>query len=166
VLPRLKDVRREQEIGVATVADGDPESFELEGVKIYAIPDYVYRVGDDLHLHDWKAGKPRAEHRDQMLLYALWAHRKYGVAPAHVRLFLEYLAAPAVEEAQVSAAGVEAVSEEIGVSIGDMSEYLVDGDRERNEPLPQAEWDLATERTVCRQCNFYELCRPELEGGG
>ena len=43
-----------------------------EGVKIYAIPDYAYRIGNQIHIHDWKAGKMKPEqHRLQLSIYAL-----------------------------------------------------------------------------------------------
>ena len=43
------------------------------------------------------------------------------------------------------------------------AEYLVDHDRSANVPLPKEEWELTTDPANCRQCNFYELCKPELE---
>lgn len=44
-----------------------------------------------------------------------------------------------------------------------MTEYLVDFDRTKNEALPQDEWELAAEPNICSYCNFYELCKPELD---
>ena len=50
-------------------------------------------------------------------------------------------------------------------SVGEMTEYLVDHDRGKNEPLPKEEWELTLDPVNCSQCNFYELCKPELEQG-
>ena len=44
-----------------------------------------------------------------------------------------------------------------------MTEFVVDNDMLRNEPMPKEEWDLAESRDTCKQCNFYELCKPELD---
>lgn len=79
VLPRLEHVRPEDEIAVATPDQVDPESFAFERTKIYAIPDYVYRKGEQWHIHDWKSGKPSERHGDQLGLYALWAQVKHGI---------------------------------------------------------------------------------------
>jgi predicted RecB family nuclease len=45
-----------------------------------------------------------------------------------------------------------------------MAEYLVDGNLQRNEALPKDDWEMSADMNVCRKCNFYELCKPELEG--
>ena len=45
---------------------GDVEHFCNEGVKIYAIPDYAYKIDDKIHIHDWKAGKVKLQHRLQL----------------------------------------------------------------------------------------------------
>ena len=44
-----------------------------------------------------------------------------------------------------------------------MTEYLVNFDREKNEPLPKEEWELTADKTNCHFCNFKELCKDEFE---
>lgn len=162
-LPRLAEVRSDQELPVATAADGDPESFEFEGVKVYAIPDYVYRVGEVCHIHDWKSGRESDRHAEQVRLYGLWAHLKHGVRPDQCQTHLEYLARGEVRSAELSEADLEAAAASIRLSVEEMTEYLENGDRARNEPLPMEDWELAATREPCRLCNFLELCAPELE---
>lgn len=162
-LPRLEGIRPEQEIAVATVETGDPESFQFEDVKIYAIPDYAYRQGEELHIHDWKSGGPRESHRSQMALYGLWANRKHKAPPGRIQAHLEYLVSGQVQSASLTENDFEHIAALISGSVAEMSEYLVDGDRRRNEPLPQVDWELAADAEICRTCNFYELCRPEIE---
>jgi hypothetical protein len=164
VLPRLEHVRPEQEVAIATPGQGgDPEYVEWNGVKIYAIPDYVYRVDEQWHIHDWKTGKPKIEHKDQLAIYGLWAHLKHGVAPERITVYLEYLNEGIVAGEALTAGRLEEVRAFIRNSIADMSDYLEDGDLKRNAPLPQPDWDLAPTRGPCRTCNFYELCRPEFD---
>ena len=163
VLPRIAHVRQEQEIPVATVAQGDPESFEFEGVKVYAIPDYVYRDGDRLHIHDWKAGKTRERHQDQLNLYGLWATVRHRAAPDHIRVFAEYLSDGRVDTRDLTETDIEEVKGRIRESVAEMSEYLVGADARRNEPMPREDWELAAEPRICSLCNFYELCKPELD---
>jgi hypothetical protein len=44
-----------------------------------------------------------------------------------------------------------------------MGQYLEGADTERNEALPKSEWDLCYDPELCRRCEFFELCRPELK---
>jgi hypothetical protein len=164
VLPRLAGIRQDDEVSIAHVGSGgDPESFVLEGHKIYAIPDYVYRRGDDWFIHDWKAGKQKPHHRDQMLLYALWARTQHKVDPDHLTLLLEYLSLKDSVKIEVSPDLLDQTVETIQSSISEMADYVVDGDLKRNVPIPQEDWDLAADPMTCRLCNFYELCKPEID---
>jgi hypothetical protein len=162
VLPRLAHVTPDMEIPISVVGKGDPEHFLFEGVKIYAIPDYVYREGGLLHILDWKAGSVKPEHAEQIALYALWAETRHGIPPDQVRLSLEYLQIPDVKVVPVDAEVLEQVKGRIRESVQDMAQYLEGSDIERNIPLPKAEWDLCYDPDECRFCEFLELCRPEL----
>lgn len=164
ILAGLAPVKKEQEIAVNTVALGDPESFNLEGIKIYAIPDYVYLKEGKMHIHDWKSGSPRVAHKDQMAVYGLWAASKHKFAPQKVSVHLEYLSAGVTESSEMTDASLVRAQEIISDSVAEMREYLVDGDLKRNEALPKDDWEMSADMNACRKCNFYELCKPELEG--
>jgi len=165
VLPRIGEIGPKQEFGIATPqTGGDVEHFIYEGVKIYSIPDYAYRIGDQVHIHDWKAGKIKAEqHRLQLSLYALWAIVKHDARLEDVFLYVEYLNEGQVLPFQLTEADMEETKALVGDSVGEMTEYLVDHDRDKNEPLPKEEWELTLDPINCGQCNFYELCKPELD---
>jgi hypothetical protein len=164
VLPGLAPVKKEQEIAVSTAATGDPESFSLEEIKIYAIPDYAYLRDGKLHIHDWKSGGARATHKDQMAVYGLWAALKHKTEPGNVNIHLEYLYSGMTETQALSNESLARVQELIMESVGEMAEYLVDGDLRRNEALPKEDWEMCADLNTCHKCNFYELCKPELEG--
>ncbi len=164
VLPGLSPVKKEQEIAISTVAAGDPESFAMERVKIYAIPDYAYLRDGMMHIHDWKSGGARASHKDQMAIYGLWAAVKHKIAPEKVNIHLEYLSAGATDSQKLTQDSLLKAQELISDSVNEMAEYLVDGDLRRNEALPKDDWELSADMNVCHKCNFYELCKPELEG--
>jgi len=162
VLPRLRNVRPEHEIRIAIIGSGgEPESFEFEKIKVYAIPDFAYRVGNRLHIHDWKAGKIRDSHEEQLKLYGLWAQVKHGVPPESVDIFIEYLAEGITRHLTITPDDLEHIKERIRLSVQEMTEYLVDGDIERNIPLPPADWEFSQDLALCRQCNFLELCRKD-----
>ncbi len=160
VLPGLADIRPEEEVALAT--EGTPEHFVLEGLTVYAIPDYVHVRDGIWHIRDWKSGRRHPEHLDQVTLYALWARSRHGIPPDRVRLYLEYLAEPDTVAFRVEAADLDRVIGRIGQSVADMTEYLEDFDRAANRPLPREAWELAEDPGICRRCRFLELCRPEL----
>jgi len=167
VLPRLADVDVEREIPVALPGQGQGvEQFVWDGITVYAIPDYAYRAGEDgavWHIHDWKTGRPRPEHRNQVAVYGLWAHEKHGVPPDRIRVFLEYLNDGVVAEETLTADLLDETRAAIRASVMDMADYLEDADIRRNRPRPRDEWDMTPDRDVCRRCPFYELCEPEFE---
>lgn len=164
VLPRLADISFEQEVPIHTPdRGGDPEHIMWNGVKMYVIPDYAYRTGRRMHIHDWKAGQIKASHRDQLAGYALWAEVKHGIPIEDTFLYVEYLKEGQVLPFQLTGAEFDDQKARIEASVAEMSEYLVDFDRAQNEPLPKEEWELAASPDACRRCKFYELCKPELE---
>jgi CRISPR/Cas system-associated exonuclease Cas4 (RecB family) len=165
VLPRIEKITPNQEFQIATPeTGGDVEHFIYEGVKIYSIPDYAYKIGDEVHIHDWKAGKIKADqHRQQLSLYALWAMVKHGATLDKIFLYVEYLNEGQVLPFQLTEENMESAKMLMSESVGEMTEYLVDHDRSVNEPLPKEEWELTFDPANCGQCNFYELCKPELD---
>ena len=163
VLPRISDVTPEMEIPVGIVGKGDPEHFFFEGVKIYAIPDYVFVREGVWHIIDWKSGAVKDAHREQIALYALWALEKHQIPPEKVVLSLEYLQKGEHQTFTVSDEDLERVRDRIRESVQDMSQYLVEADPEKNLPLPKPEWDMCYEPAVCRSCEFFQLCQPELQ---
>ena len=163
VLPRIGTITREQELPVKTPdMGGDPESIEFNGVKMYVIPDYAYRIGGQFHIHDWKAGKVKESHREQLGLYALWAREKFRAKPEDTFLYVEYLNEGQVAPFQLTAEDFQTLETRIEESVAEMTEYLVDFDRAKNVPLPKDEWELAADPASCKNCNFYELCKAEL----
>ncbi len=164
ILPGLADIRPEQEIPIATVSTGDPESFRLDDVKIYAIPDYAYRGDNRLHIHDWKSGHPKPAHRDQMAIYGLWANRKHRIPADQIQIHLEYLLSGQTISVELKDEDMACARQLVTESVVEMAEYLEHGDIRKNTPLPQGDWELSADMHLCERCNFYELCKSELDG--
>jgi hypothetical protein len=160
--PRLKDVPPGCELPIARMSNGDPESLELDGIKVYAIPDYAYKIDGEIHIHDWKSGKPKPFHEEQMALYGVWASLKHGGIAGHIHAHLEYLLTGETRSAVLGESDAGFVRDAITRSAREMAEYLVDCDIARNVPLPVEDWEMSADRDICRRCNFYELCKPEL----
>jgi hypothetical protein len=163
VLPRLRAIRSAQEIPIAQPGNGPPESFQLDGVKIYAIPDYAYWQDEQMHIHEWKSGQPLAAHSQQITLYGLWAQRQHHLPAHQIHLHLEYLLPGRTFSAVVTEAELLSIQQLVQESVAGMAEYLEGGDLRRNIPLSQEHWELTADQQLCRSCNFYELCQAELE---
>lgn len=162
VLPRIANVRLNQELPVTTIDMGDPENFMFHGVKIYAIPDYAYKLDGQLIIHDWKSGKIKNEHRDQIALYGLWAQKKWAAKIDQISCFLEYLSLGHVEHVPYAEEDMNRVIARIDESVSDMAGYLEGNDLVKNEAIPKEEWELTENEQVCCRCNFFELCKAEL----
>jgi CRISPR/Cas system-associated exonuclease Cas4 (RecB family) len=130
---------------------------------MYVIPDYAYRIGNQMHIHDWKAGKIKDSHREQLAGYALWAEVKYKVPIEDIFLYVEYLNERKVLPFQLLRDEFDKQKARIEASVAEMSEYLVGFDRGKNQALPKDDWELAADTDSCRMCKFYELCKPELD---
>ncbi len=161
-LPGLSAIRPEQELPIGTMGAGDPESFRLNDVKIYAIPDYAYRVDNRLHIHDWKSGDPRPAHQEQMAIYGLWANQKHRLPADQIQVHLEYLMPGDTRSTELQESHLELARRIVSESVAEMAEYLEGGDIRRNTPLPQDDWEMSADIKVCERCSFYELCKPEL----
>lgn len=130
-------------------------SFELEGHKVFAGPDFAYRDGDRLMLVDWKTGRPRPEDRDQVQGYALFAQARWGARPQDVVARLVYLASGEEVDVSVAPGDLESFLALFRQSVRAMRAPLLDPTRNvaRREDFPMTE-DAAR----CGLCAFQRLC--------
>jgi hypothetical protein len=142
----------------------DPEHFHLGRVKVYAIPDYVWRKGAAFMIHDWKTGMRRGEHERQLGIYGLWAQTKHNVMPNEITLQVEYLESGETQPIVYDVPTAAAVCEFIMSSVNEMRRYLVGGDLEKNEALPHDEFPKTEDLTRCRLCNYREACNRTFVG--
>lgn len=143
-------------------------TFELFGTKVYAVPDFAYRRASDagrdggagdVVILDWKTGRPRAEDRAQLEVYAFYARERFGAEVAAIRCSDVYLATGEIAEVAVAEAELEESLARIAASLERMRALHFDaalsaGDAERF-PMIGAE---SPEVAGCRSCNFRELC--------
>jgi hypothetical protein len=135
--------------------------FDFEGTPVWIAPDFGYWDAEGLlTLVDWKTGATDADATAfQLGCYALYAHEVLGVEPSHVELLEANLREPAVTPLAWDDTRLEAVREQLRLSIRSMRAYLLDpvANVARVEDFEQTE-----ERRICRRCNFRVVCRPEL----
>lgn len=137
------------------------DTFTIGGTPVFAVPDLLYKVGDQWVIVDWKTGEEAEANFEQVALYALYVHKKHGVPVDLITARLEYLSLPAVEEMRFTAENLAQVENEAQESMARMRELLVDA--EQNVPKPKEAFALTEAREQCPWCSFYELCQGELE---
>ena len=135
--------------------------FDFEGTPAWIAPDFGYWNADGLlTLVDSKTGASDADATAfQLGCYALYARDLLGVEPSRVELLEANLREPMVTPLAWDEARLEAVRDQLRLSIRSMRAYLADpaanlarvDDFERTEEL-----------RICRWCNFKAVCRPEL----
>jgi PD-(D/E)XK nuclease superfamily protein len=135
--------------------------FEFEGTAVWAAPDFGFWTDEGrLALVDWKTGGGNGEGASfQLGCYALYAHEVLGVAPARVDLLEVNLREPVVNRLGWDDARLEAVREQLRLSIRAMKAYLVDPDANL---AALADFERTEDVRLCRWCNFRAVCRPEL----
>jgi hypothetical protein len=137
--------------------------FAFEGTPVWIAPDFGFWTPEGrLALIDWKTGGGAGNGAGasfQLGCYALYANDLLGVDPARVDLLEVNLREPVVTAHTWDAGRLDAVREQLRLSIRAMKAYLADSaanvavidDFERTEDL-----------RICRWCNFRAVCRPEL----
>jgi hypothetical protein len=132
------------------------DTFDFEGTKVYAVPDFACRHRGEVLLFDWKTGRPDKRNRDQVVLYTLFAAAKWGVDPDCVRGAPVYLLNGGDFDPQpVALEDRDRVGGDVRSSIREMRERLVDpaANTARREDFE------ATPGHVCRSCNFRGACQ-------
>lgn len=131
------------------------DSFEHDGVKIYAVPDFAYREGQRVFVWDWKTGRPREDDRMQLATYALYACTRWDVRPQDVSLRLAYLGTGEVHATEADDELVEGAARTIEARLEPIRAAHYDPDEEQ----PNMELFPANpEARRCSMCRFRELC--------
>ena len=131
------------------------DSFEFEGTKVFAVPDFATRYGDDVLIFDWKTGRRVKANKDQVVLYALFAEAKWGVEADTVKAAPVYLLTGGkFEPERVTREDRERVAETMRTSIAAMRDRLADVETN----TARKEDYEATPGHLCRWCNFRGVC--------
>ncbi len=148
----------------------DPEGYgecRIDNLKAYCKVDFLFPVGDELVIIDWKTGKeskpaPNRHHDDhkharQMLGYVIWAHFQFEHDIAKIRPIVAYLL-PTYRERTFSKNefDIQDFTDTIRSETEQMYEYCRDVDE--NFPKSKEEFPMTTNMMICKFCNFRELC--------
>ncbi|HLL52540.1 MAG TPA: PD-(D/E)XK nuclease family protein [Myxococcaceae bacterium] len=135
----------------------DETVFQLDGVRVFAIPDFAY-VDDDGApvVVDWKTGRMREGYDEQVLGYALYLSIRYGFPVEKVKAALVYLNDGLEQLVQVDLAAIESFKGHFRRSVGLMRELLVDP--AGNVPRPEAAFPMTDNVATCGRCVFRRVC--------
>jgi hypothetical protein len=133
----------------------------MDGLKTYFKVDFLFPIGDQLHILDWKTGKRDPEkHRKQLVGYSAWASYHFEVGVEKVVPTIAYLD-PQYEEVEevFNAFDLEHFAIQVRAESEEMQEYC--RDVEQNIPVEKSEFPLIDDPRICSHCEFRGLCFPD-----
>jgi ATP-dependent helicase/DNAse subunit B len=131
----------------------------IDGIKAYCKMDFIFVLGDEIHIVDWKTGKKDgSKHAKQLLAYAV-AAKGLNTEMSADKIFPK-------------AVFINGIYEEMSIEITD--EKLTDfveivkketaqmqsfcSNIEENIPLPIENFEKRENENICKFCEFRELC--------
>lgn len=134
------------------------ESFDLDGIKVFAVPDFAFEKDGRVRLFDWKSGNLHSSHEMQMNCYALLMERKLSRPLPSLDFNIFYLKSGDVVEITVTENDRKQMIHLIKSSFRDMISLLEDSSNNlaRIDAFP-----MTDQARRCEMCFFRELCFPE-----
>ncbi len=155
-LPLARTLRPEQWIEVDEM-DFEKSIFHLEGVKVFAVPDFAYYDDQGVPVVvDWKTGKAREGYDEQVLGYALYLAHRYQLPVEKIRASLVYLNEGVEHSVSIDAAGVQRFHAYFGRSVARMRSFL--SEPVTNAPHPEAAFPMTSDPVACSRCVFRRAC--------
>jgi hypothetical protein len=134
--------------------------FTLDGVKVFAIPDFAYVDSDGTPVVvDWKTGRARDGYDEQVLGYALYVSQRYRFPVEKVRASLVYLNEGQEQDVTVDPVAMESFRRHFSRSVERMRALLKDP--ATNTPMDAAAFPPSEDLTPCARCVFRRPCGRE-----
>jgi hypothetical protein len=131
----------------------------VDGLKAYCKVDFLFPVGEVLHIIDWKTGKEHSEkHSSQIRGYAAWASFQFKTPVTSIRPVVAYLL-PEYHEADAQLRDEDMVDFAKLVYEQTKEMYALCVDVEKNIPKPKQSFPMTQIESFCGYCNFRELCK-------
>lgn len=134
--------------------------FVLDGVKVFAIPDFAYLEADgSAVVVDWKTGKSREGYDEQVLGYVLYLSLRYRLPIERIKASLVYLNEGIEQTVEVDAQAIETFHAHFKKSVAQMKALLRDPDA--NVPKEREAFPLTDNLEDCARCVFRRPCGRE-----
>jgi CRISPR/Cas system-associated exonuclease Cas4 (RecB family) len=133
----------------------------LDGLKAYCKMDFLFPLEKEVAVLDWKTGrKDNHKHRKQVLGYAAAASSNFGIPMEQIFPRIVYLY-PEYDELELRVGERDLKEFFEGVHTETEQMYAYCSDIEQNVPKPMDVFPMAPSESICRYCNYQELCFPD-----
>jgi len=130
----------------------------IEGMKVYCKMDFLFPVGDEVYILDWKTGaKDQAKHGSQLMGYAAAANSNFSIPWNRIFPKIIYLY-PQYDELEVEFSQFDLNSFFWTIRSQTEQMRLLCMDPEQNIPLNISEFFSSPSPGLCRNCKFQEVC--------
>jgi hypothetical protein len=130
----------------------------IDGWKAYCKVDFLFPVGNEIYILDWKTGrKDERKHSRQLLGYFSWASYHFGRSAEEIIPIIAYLS-PEYSELKIKFNEFDIQEFKSGVVKETKEMYAMCRDAELNAPRDKEEFQMTESRKLCSFCNFRELC--------
>ncbi|WP_426750048.1 PD-(D/E)XK nuclease family protein [Myxococcus sp. Y35] len=134
--------------------------FTLDGLKVFAIPDFAFVDADGTPVVvDWKTGKARDGYDEQVLGYALYVAQRYRFPVEKVRASLVYLNEGKEQDVTVDPEAMASFRKHFDESVAKMRALLKDP--ATNTPLDASAFPPTDNLASCARCVFRRPCGRE-----
>ena len=131
------------------------DNFDFEGVKVFAVPDFAVRDGNECLLYDWKTGKQNEKDIWQLSCYQHYAISKWEMLAEQIRIIPVYLTQDELLPSPIEAIAPEEIKDYIRQSIEKMKSILIDS-RENKADIKSC--PKTADLWRCKNCRFQEIC--------
>jgi len=129
----------------------------IDNMKAYCKVDFLFPIGDELHVIDWKTGKKSGKHLEQLKGYAAWVHFHYGKEWNEIKTTVAYLF-PVYEENSVPINEYDITDFTEKIRRETEAMYGFCQEPELNIPKEKDAFPMTENTKLCNYCNFRELC--------
>ena len=130
----------------------------IDDYKAYCKVDFLFPVGNEIYIIDWKTGKELYnKYNTQLHGYAGWARCMFGVDLDRIKTIVAYTRPAYVEKSvQLNEYDLEDFAGRVRTQSEAMFKFC--DDHHANIPLPKEEFPMTEAVSFCKTCNFRELC--------
>lgn len=130
----------------------------INNLKAYCKVDFLFPVDDKLYILDWKTGKQNEnKHKKQLVGYTTWASYHFEKSPEMIVPIVVYLQPEYSEMSlQFNELDLQEFTGLVESETQDMYSYCKN--TELNIPKEKEEFSKTNNATICRFCNYKELC--------
>jgi hypothetical protein len=130
----------------------------LAGLKAYCKMDFLFPVENDIYILDWKTGsKDTYKHSHQLIGYAAAASSNFSIPWNTIFPKIIYLY-PVFEEFELTLTDLDFSGFFERIQQQTQAMHAFCSDVEHNVPLPMEKFCATPSSSICRYCNFQELC--------